>query len=234
MADPRLAPTATLLPPLAAGSILAVFGKPKWGFLMEWTLRRLGYRMGERYWDWRFGLRTYDYFPTGQLGSPDDGAAYEPVPFPLLLRLFRAIPAEFRGCGFLDYGCGLGRVLFVAHRRGYEPVLGVEISEFLCERARRNLANTSASIVRSHAADLAIPTAVRVFFLFNPFVGETLEAVILRIEAHAVAVGHCLVIAVNLRNLGPALERSSQIERLRYGPSADAYDWGLYRIRSGR
>ena len=33
LADLRLAPTATLLPPMAVGSILAAFGKPQWGFL---------------------------------------------------------------------------------------------------------------------------------------------------------------------------------------------------------
>lgn len=191
---------------------------------MQWTLRRLSYRIGERFWDWRFGLKTYCWVPPTALGPGKENCGYEPCPFPLLLRLMRAIPPEFHGRGFLDYGCGLGRVLFVAQRLGYDPVVGVEISETLSARARANLRGTGAGVITGDAASYAIPAFVRIFFFFNPFAGAALETVIRNIEAHAASCGDsCLVVGVTLRNLGPLLEKRQCFQTMMRGPGTGAW-----------
>lgn len=41
----------------------------------------------------------------------------------------------------VDYGCGAGRILFLAHEAGFYPVAGVELSPTLVELAQHNLKN---------------------------------------------------------------------------------------------
>ncbi|MGH9520116.1 MAG: class I SAM-dependent methyltransferase [Terriglobales bacterium] len=199
---------------------------------MNWTPRQVGHRATERCCDWWLGIRTRDYLPAQALSDDPDAAAYEAAPFPRLWRLLKHIPGDFRGRGFLDFGCGLGRVVFLAHRRGYFPVVGVEISAGLCARARINLARTHADVVQGNALDYRIASAVRIFFLFNPFRGTTLRSVINNIEAHADSVGDCLIAAMTLRHLEPLLQERPNIHRCFYYSSGDAYDLAIYQVGS--
>lgn len=197
---------------------------------MNWTPRQLGHRVTERCCDWWLGARTRDYLPASALSDDPDAAAYEAAPLLRLWRLLRHIPADFRGRGFLDFGCGLGRVVLLAHRLGFSPVVGVEISARLCIRARENLAHTPVEVVHGNALEYLVPSAVRTFFLFNPFRGVTLRAVLGNIEAHAGVVGVCLIAAMTLRHLDPILKARPDIPRIFYCSFGDAYDLAIYRV----
>lgn len=86
---------------------------------------------------------------------------------------------------FYDIGCGTGRVLCVAARLPLRKCIGVELSRPLCEKARANAATlrrsrTTIEIVEGDAA-VADYSEGTVYFLFNPFGPQTLQAVLERI-----------------------------------------------------
>lgn len=181
----------------------------------------------ERWGDWRAGARTYDYLTPAQLGLDADGHEYTPTRYPVLRKLLDCVPPEFRGAGFLDFGCGLGRVLVAAHGRGFAPVIGVERSPQLCERARAIVAGLPVTIVQDNAAAVAIPASVRVLFLFNPFHGPTLAETIRRIEQHA-AAAPCLILVANQAAFAAVVSSRPSFTRLRHGRRGRV-DWAVYR-----
>lgn len=101
---------------------------------------------------------------------------------------------------FVDFGSGMGRVVFLAARRyPFARVEGVEISPVLhaiaeanIARNRRRLRCRDVRLVNVDALDYAIPPDMTVAFFFNPFKGRTFAAVIGRvlasIDAHPRAV----------------------------------------------
>jgi SAM-dependent methyltransferase len=102
-----------------------------------------------------------------------------------------ALPRELRYLGvtnedtFVDFGCGKGRVVHQAAKWPFRRVVGVEISPALAEIARAALAARShqhrcqaVEIVVADAAEFRVPDDVTIAYLFHPFRGETLNAVL--------------------------------------------------------
>lgn len=79
----------------------------------------------------------------------------------------------------------------LAARRPFRAVIGVEISPALVEIARENLATASdprrvvrdVKIVRADAAEYALPRGDLVIYMYNPFRGAVLDAVLARLRA---------------------------------------------------
>lgn len=195
------------------------------------TLKKMVHSALERYRDLRLGARTYDYYTPEQLGLGADSRAYEPAPYRLTLQLFKLVPEEFRRSGFLDFGCGLGRVLCLARRAGYAPVIGIEVAPDLASRARNQLSRQRITVIQGNAQSVRIPPAVRVFFLFNPFTGPTLDAVVANMLAHARVNGECLLLAITCRNIAPRMQALA-MPAMAHGGVDSIYDWALYRIET--
>jgi predicted RNA methylase len=78
----------------------------------------------------------------------------------------------------------------LAARRPFRAVIGVEISPALVEIARENLATASdprrvvrdVKIVRADAAEYALPRGDLVIYMYNPFRGPVLDAVLARLR----------------------------------------------------
>ena len=87
---------------------------------------------------------------------------------------------------FVDFGCGMGRVVLeAAERYPFRRVVGVELVPRLADAAdsllRRNAGRLRASgweIVNADAAHYRVPDDVTVTYLYNPFVGETFDSVL--------------------------------------------------------
>jgi SAM-dependent methyltransferase len=85
----------------------------------------------------------------------------------------------------------MGRVVMLAARRPFRAVIGVEISPALVEIARENLASArdpkrvarDVKIVRADAAEYAFPRGDLVVFMYNPFHGPVLDAVLANLGA---------------------------------------------------
>ncbi len=88
---------------------------------------------------------------------------------------------------FYDIGCGKGRVLCVVARRPIQRVVGIEISESLCEKARENVDRLrgglcSIEVVCADACDASLIDGT-IYFLYNPFGVDTMRHVIDRIHS---------------------------------------------------
>lgn len=143
-------------------------------------------RLSGRVLDWHFGISTRGYFLPEQLGNQDpDAAAYVPSSYLRAWRLLRMAHFVPNQDAFLDYGCGLGRVLALAARYPYSQVIGVEFSAALCVQAQRNVAAarrgqrcSSVSVVNADAREFRVPENVSVVYIYNAFRGETLRKVV--------------------------------------------------------
>ena len=156
-----------------------------------------GRRAGQRF-DAELGVTTEALVFLGELDPDAVGASlehathYEPTPVAEAEALLAASPLDPSRATFVDLGAGMGRVVLLAARLPYRAVIGVEISPALVEIARKNLAAGDArrrasdvKIVCSDAAAYRFPRGDLVVYLYNPFRGPLLEAVLAALRAKA-------------------------------------------------
>ncbi|HLL68101.1 MAG TPA: methyltransferase domain-containing protein [Micromonosporaceae bacterium] len=144
-------------------------------------------RMLER----RNGISTAGVVELDELGlAGPDRMRYKPAPW-LLLR--RALPKRSvsRDDVFIDFGSGMGRVVFQAALHfPFRRVLGVELSPELhriaqgnIDRNRSRFRAQQVDLVRSDVLDFDIPDDVSVVFFDNPFTGRIFTEVVDRLLA---------------------------------------------------
>lgn len=105
-------------------------------------------------------------------------------------RLLARIPEEHR-TGFVDFGAGKGRALFVASLCGFPRAVGVELAVELCDDAERNLRGFEARTGRPSGIEITHQDATRyqvepdqnVFYFYSPFKADLLQLVVDNIEA---------------------------------------------------
>lgn len=156
---------------------------------------------------------------------PADAVQYQGVDPRLALRILEILPMETRSnATFVDYGCGKARGLAVGILAGFRRLVGVEVSRELAALADRNLAvmrrRNPGVDVQIHIMDATRyqpPEGPLVAFLYNPFVGLTLERVVQRLEQHA--THHPVwVVYINPRGRSAFLNRGFR-ERSVFGSS---------------
>jgi SAM-dependent methyltransferase len=152
------------------------------------TARSVRFHSYERYREWSLGIQTARPAYPSPEGPRGERQPYEPLTYTGIDAAFRRFGAGAPGGVLLDYGCGKGRVTSVAATYPLRRVIGVEIQAELCEAARENMHRVRGrlchgwEIVQADASAFDVPDDVSIFFLFNPFVGSTLRAVVTRIE----------------------------------------------------
>jgi predicted RNA methylase len=122
-----------------------------------------------------------------------DAVQYQGVDPRLAQTVLAALPRDIcRQATFVDYGCGKARGLAVGILAGFRRLIGVEVCRDLATVAERNLTTLLARypevMVEIRTQDAAVfdpPDGPLVAFLYNPFVGLTLERVVQRLERHA-------------------------------------------------
>ena len=135
-----------------------------------------------------------------------------------------AVEVEHGQDVFIDYGCGMGRILALASAYPFSRVIGVEISPRLVDIAGRNIANyrgrrlcQNIQIWKGSADQFEMPADASVFYFFNPFHGQTLANVFDRI-------GRSL--ATNPRRLQIVFNNPGHFEKI-----AANYSWLRIRQR---
>jgi SAM-dependent methyltransferase len=116
--------------------------------------------------------------------STQHATLYMPVSYDLLEQVFGKV--NLSDCRhFLDIGCGKGRALCMAAHHGFKRVTGIDFSAKLCRGAEANLRlvqqdvpDLAVEIIQEDAFDFAIPPDVDCVFLFNPFDGVIMHAVV--------------------------------------------------------
>jgi len=111
----------------------------------------------------------------------NDGVGYQSVDYLNLRKIRRLVKIEENDTVY-DLGCGKGRILCVFAQARARKCIGVEIFPELCEIARRNAerlrGRRSPIEVRCQDVSSADLSDGTVFFMFNPFGRETMQAVL--------------------------------------------------------
>lgn len=143
--------------------------------------------------DLRLGIRTTGIHQSTTLSRYADNEECRPTTYRVIGAIFRQLEVE-PGDVFVDYGCGLGRVVCVAAQRPFARVVGVEISPDFARRAEANVARLrgrqaeTVEVVCANALDFD-PASANVHFFYNPFGAKTLAAVLERVEDAAAVHG---------------------------------------------
>lgn len=131
---------------------------------------------GER----KYGINTIG---VDELDSLEDigidtshASKYLPVDYFVLEKLMDYVKTLNDNNGFLDLGCGKGRVLVVAAEYGFNPVIGLDFHPKLSLEAlqltntmKERFPKTSFKVINNDAFYFEIPGNVSTIFLFNPF-----------------------------------------------------------------
>jgi SAM-dependent methyltransferase len=139
----------------------------------------------------REGIRTGGEIPLEELGlETEDRVHYQPSRW---FTLYRILPVKevSEDDVFIDFGSGMGRVVFrAAARYPFARVIGVELSERLHHAAVDNIARTrhrlrcqNVELVLSDVMDYDVPDDVTLAYFSNPFTGRIFATVIERLTA---------------------------------------------------
>jgi SAM-dependent methyltransferase len=133
-------------------------------------------------------LRDLDPEAVGDAGA--HATHYEAVPVEGFRSLLRALPDDaVRRSTFVDAGAGMGRAVLLALEYPFAQIVGIEISPGLHGIATDNLAKAhlpvrrcaDVRLVRADARRYRFPPGDLVVFLYNPFDGEALDAMLDRL-----------------------------------------------------
>jgi len=137
-------------------------------------------KLGDRLFDLRYGTDTLEIVELDELDigseNKERGIRYEPTRARPFFSMIAALALPF-DIGFVDFGCGKGRVLIMAMECGFSKVTGVDFSPELCDVASKNVAkyqakrNTCADVgvYNVDAVDYRVRDDDAVFYFFNPF-----------------------------------------------------------------
>lgn len=195
----------------------------------------------DRFVDRRLGVDTtchLEEIPSGTVN--DDAEPYLPPAWAhvrLILRELHLKPDDV----FVDYGCGAGRILCEAARRGVARVIGVEFSKPLVDAANENIArlkgkNAPCEVSHGDAVDFE-PIDCTVAFFFNPFGPKTLNATLDHLEKEADRSGReirLLYLNAAFKSVFDERDRLTQVRVLKWRPFRhEAYVYTL-SSRSGK
>jgi SAM-dependent methyltransferase len=114
---------------------------------------------------------------------------YEAVNYFILEKLLTAFRRLSSSTSIIDLGCGKGRVMVVAAYFGFTHITGIDFASELCEEASGNMKKTQSAIpgiswkvIYANVLDYTISPDDSVFFMFNPFVEETLDSFLAGLE----------------------------------------------------
>jgi len=151
------------------------------------------HRYEDRAFDARYRIDTRQGDGTylKQLGTDAAQFAvpYEAVQVFMFHRMLGELSLNCRDYVFVDLGSGKGRALLLAARAGFSEVIGVEFSREIHQDALANVAAFTRKedagrrirLVCQDAADYELPAQHLVLFLYNPFFGEVMKAVVAKV-----------------------------------------------------
>ncbi len=156
----------------------------------------------------RAGIETEGRISTTELGyANEDYVHYVPAAWFQLRRILR--PSDVGPDDvFIDYGSGMGRVVYQAAAwYPFKRVIGVELTAALTEVAQRNIDRNAdrlrcrdVELVTADALEYPVPDDVTVVYLNNPFFGDVFRKVMERlVESQTRRPRRLLVVYANPR-----------------------------------
>jgi hypothetical protein len=145
--------------------------------------------------DLAFGVRTSGLVAGRHLAFGHRSDHHATAYYAVAPSVFQSMIARWRRCSslphldqftFIDVGAGMGRAMLLAAEHPFPSILGVELHPTLARIARRNLALwraqgrtlTEMRVYCRDAITFKLPPGPCVAFLFNPFAGPVMRAVL--------------------------------------------------------
>jgi SAM-dependent methyltransferase len=137
----------------------------------------------EEYWDRKLGVRTFGYYPGGDLNDPARANYYMPTSYFDLLKVLRRAGLSSDDI-FVDLGSGMGRAVFLASHLGARKSIGLELVPRLHERAEANRRRGHWPNVEFHLGDAreSIFPDVTLLWMFNPFGPAIMETMLAKLK----------------------------------------------------
>lgn len=141
------------------------------------------------------GIETWRAVPWSNLGiDPSLGHQYLPSSYKVLKRIFESLSITSKDV-LVDFGSGKGRVLLVAAQYPFKKIIGVDISERLNERAKKNIQKLKRRFrcknfdwITEEASSYEVPSDVSHAYLFHPFYHDCFLKVVENIKKSIQAV----------------------------------------------
>ncbi len=132
------------------------------------------------------GLLLFRPVPAETKAREPEMVYYQPTPARIIFELVETAPLT-REDVFYDIGSGLGQVPILVHLLGGAAAKGIEFEPAYCDYARAGAAGLNLSGVEffNEDARAANYSAGTVFFMYTPFEGNMLQAVLDRLRAEA-------------------------------------------------
>jgi SAM-dependent methyltransferase len=141
--------------------------------------------VGDRFHEWRYGIRTRGVIDADGLGLPgEQHHYYEPGDYSMFHEIMRRLPIRAGRDVFVEIGAGMGRGVVVAATRPFREVVGLDISPLLTRIADENVQRArglrcpTVRILTQDATTFDFPTDSSVIYMNNPFHGDVLDAVL--------------------------------------------------------
>jgi len=142
------------------------------------SIVRVGRSVESALGDWLLNIRTRGALPLGRLrGLHGDAVDYDTVTHMAIRKVIRLVSPSAHDIVY-DLGCGKGRVVCHFARYPARKIIGIEISEALCDIARANgrrlrHRRSPIEIIQSDAAHADVGGGT-IYYFYNPFGQETL------------------------------------------------------------
>ena len=174
---------------------LREYGFRKTGSLIWKNIDSLVRQFVEHRFDKYFDVDTTDFVELDALNITTEDKQhafqYEPTPIRTFRRMLASLPCPLNDFMFVDFGSGKGRLRLAATEFGFKRIIGVEISEELCNIAKTNIKSFenktgevyNIEVVYTNAKSYSIPNDNCVLFFFNPFDRHLTEQVAQNIKA---------------------------------------------------
>ena len=101
-------------------------------------IREKIFNLTDAIFDILYGIKTNGYYVN--INPRAINLGYGPTYYIYLNKLYKKYPFESRD-HLVDFGCGMGRVIFVAYRHGCKNITGVEINQDMYQMALDNTKN---------------------------------------------------------------------------------------------
>lgn len=145
-----------------------------------WQIVNTCYVVKDHFADKRLGIETSECIIDSDISIYHDMMQYTPAHYKMILYILDLLklgPDDI----FVDFGCGKGRVVFLAAGRNIKKAVGVEIEPYLVDCATANLRGAKGitspvEFVKSDAGFFNI-TEGTIFFFYNPFGYKTMSKV---------------------------------------------------------
>lgn len=163
------------------------------------------HRAHAEYWERRLGIHTAGGHSLAAEGIVcADGLDYSPESYLDFQRAMKWLTAADFAGRFVDCGSGKGRLVLRAARYPFRCATGVELSPILTRIARENLAAArprlrcpDVEFVTQDAATFAFPADTSCVFLYNPFGGAVLAAMLTNLRHRVERAGRPLALVVS-------------------------------------